>query len=53
MNAAAPDRAPLQRIGNFQKKSPTIKEIKIKVILYNLSRMISTFSSLILIEDLP
>jgi hypothetical protein len=53
MNAAAPDRAPPRRIGNFQKKSPTIKEIKIKVILYNLSRMISTFSSLILIEDLP
>jgi hypothetical protein len=28
-----------------------IKEIKIKVILYNLSRVISTLSFLILIED--
>lgn len=28
-----------------------IKEIKIKVILYNLSRMISTLSLLILIEE--
>ena len=36
-----------------RKYRPQIKEIKIKVILYNISRMISTLSFLILIEELP
>jgi hypothetical protein len=43
-----------RRFGEFlkvQKYGLQVKEIKIKVILYNLSRMISTLSFLILNEE--